>query len=229
MTNGDAPGERDPIPPYGTSNVPEPPEPPGPPGPPPAPVPPRSVAPGAPPTVTPPPIVPPAPPPAAPGSVPQRGTPPWPGSPRARTSALAVSSLVLGIVGFFLITALLAVIFGHVALSQVKRSFGAIGGRGMAIAGLVLGYLWLAFFAAIIALAATGVIQTATPEACRDDRLAITVAEEAYHTVNGHYTDQRTLVDNGYLSDESDLHSVVLQGTPTNATAYFIADDDACD
>jgi hypothetical protein len=223
MTNGDAPGERDPRAPFGGSNVPEPPG-----SAPPATGPPSSV-PAAPPTATPPPIVPPAPPPGPPGGAAARpATTPWPGYTRARTSGLAVSSLVLGLVGFFLVTALLAVIFGHVALSQVKRSFGALGGRGIAIAGLALGYVWLAFFGVIIALAATGVIQTATPEECRDDRVALTVAEEAYHAVNGHYTDQRTLVDDGYLSEESDLHSVQLDGSPTSASEYSVVDENAC-
>src|SRR5205823_14978879 len=60
------------------------------------------------------------------------------------TSGLAIASMVLGIVWVFWVGSLLAVIFGHVALSQIKRSVGTLGGRGMAIAGLVLGYLGLA-------------------------------------------------------------------------------------
>jgi len=38
----------------------------------------------------------------------------------------------------------LALVFGHVALKQIARTGGAQGGRGMAIAGLVLGYLGVA-------------------------------------------------------------------------------------
>ena len=55
----------------------------------------------------------------------------------ARTSGLAIASMVLGIVWIFWLGSILAVIFGHVALSQIKRSMGALSGRGMAIAGLV--------------------------------------------------------------------------------------------
>lgn len=60
-----------------------------------------------------------------------------------QTNTLAVVALVLGVV-----SGLLAIPFGHVALSQIRRT--GEQGRGMAIAGLVLGYLSLA---AIVALA----------------------------------------------------------------------------
>ena len=63
-----------------------------------------------------------------------------------RVEGLAVASLVLGILWIYWIGSILAVIFGHVALSRIKRSNGWKTGRGMAIAGLVLGYVWLAAF-----------------------------------------------------------------------------------
>lgn len=57
------------------------------------------------------------------------------------TSGMAIASLVLGIFPCGL-TAILAIIFGHLALSEINKSNGTIGGRGMGIAGLVLGYIW---------------------------------------------------------------------------------------
>ena len=59
-----------------------------------------------------------------------------------RTNSLAVASLVTGILSWLLCPLLggvLAVIFGHVSRGQIKRS--GEGGGGMAIAGLILGYL----------------------------------------------------------------------------------------
>jgi hypothetical protein len=53
--------------------------------------------------------------------------------------------MVLGIVWFYWITSILAVVFGHIAISQINRSGGMVTGKGMAIAGLVLGYVWLGF------------------------------------------------------------------------------------
>ena len=57
------------------------------------------------------------------------------------TNALAISSLVCGIIGWIIpiLFALLAIIFGHVARSQIKRS--GQGGAGLALAGLILGYI----------------------------------------------------------------------------------------
>lgn len=61
-----------------------------------------------------------------------------------KTSGLAVTSLVTGILGLLICgLGLVSVIFGHVALSKIKRSGGALKGGGLAIAGLVLGYLSL--------------------------------------------------------------------------------------
>jgi Domain of unknown function (DUF4190) len=61
-----------------------------------------------------------------------------------RTNSAAVASLVLGVISWFLcpfIGGILAVVFGHVARGQIRRS-GESGG-GLAVAGLILGYLHL--------------------------------------------------------------------------------------
>lgn len=63
--------------------------------------------------------------------------------PPAPPRGLSIAALVLGLVGLFLswflfgLPSLLAVIFGHVALKREPA------GRGMAIGGLVTGYLVL--------------------------------------------------------------------------------------
>lgn len=70
----------------------------------------------------------------------------YPVIPVIPNSGLAVASMVCGIVGictcyFMIFLAVPAVICGHMALSQINNSPTPMGGRGMAIAGLVLGYL----------------------------------------------------------------------------------------
>lgn len=50
------------------------------------------------------------------------------------TNTFAVLALVFGVLGGYL-----AIIFGHAALSQIKRT--GERGSGLAIAGLILGYL----------------------------------------------------------------------------------------
>ena len=63
-----------------------------------------------------------------------------------RTSGLAIAALVMGLCNFvpFLnfVTWILALVFGHIALSQMKRDT-ALEGRGMAIAGLAITYFLL--------------------------------------------------------------------------------------
>lgn len=59
-------------------------------------------------------------------------------------SGLAVASLVLGILGFCLaIPSIPAVITGHMALRRIRREPDKRGGKGLAIAGLVMGYAGL--------------------------------------------------------------------------------------
>ncbi|MDQ6853850.1 MAG: DUF4190 domain-containing protein [Actinomycetota bacterium] len=76
------------------------------------------------------------------------------------TSGFAIASLVLGIVWAFWIGSILALIFGYVALRQVKRSEGWLTGRGMAIAGIVLGWVGIGFLALTIALGIFGYINS---------------------------------------------------------------------
>ena len=59
------------------------------------------------------------------------------------TSTAAVVSLISGIlawIGVFGLGGVLAVVFGHIAKGEIRKSNGAIGGSGMATVGLVLGY-----------------------------------------------------------------------------------------
>ena len=57
-----------------------------------------------------------------------------------RTNPFAIASLVVGVVWMWWIGSLLAIVFGHVALKQIAAAEGEQSGRGLAIAGLSLGY-----------------------------------------------------------------------------------------
>lgn len=66
--------------------------------------------------------------------------------PTAPTNGNAIASLVCGIVSFFLcyfgiVVAIPAVVCGHLALKQINESSVPMAGRGMAIAGLITGYI----------------------------------------------------------------------------------------
>jgi hypothetical protein len=60
-----------------------------------------------------------------------------------KTSGLAITSLILGILGFCTagLAGIGAVICGHMALSQINKSQGRETGGGLAVTGLVTGYL----------------------------------------------------------------------------------------
>jgi Domain of unknown function (DUF4190) len=63
-----------------------------------------------------------------------------------RTPPVAIWSLILAVLSFtcgWLFTAIPAVICGHIARAKIHKSGGALGGRGIATAGLVLGYIAL--------------------------------------------------------------------------------------
>jgi prepilin-type processing-associated H-X9-DG protein len=63
----------------------------------------------------------------------------------AKTSGLAITSLVLGICGLFTcgVTALVGLILGIVAMTKIKNSAGALKGNGVAIAGICVSGLFL--------------------------------------------------------------------------------------
>ncbi|PWW22226.1 uncharacterized protein DUF4190 [Geodermatophilus normandii] len=68
------------------------------------------------------------------------GHPPPYGYPVARrTNGLAIASMVLGILWIYWIGSILALVFGYVARSQIRERGEA--GDGMAIAGIVLGWV----------------------------------------------------------------------------------------
>jgi hypothetical protein len=67
-------------------------------------------------------------------------------NPAPQNSTMAIISLISGIVSWFLlplIGAIVAIITGHMAKNEIKASNGQIGGNGMATAGLILGYVQL--------------------------------------------------------------------------------------
>lgn len=63
------------------------------------------------------------------------------------TNTMAIVSLVAGILSwvfFPVIAAIVGVVTGHMARSEIKASMGAQSGDGLAIAGLILSYINLA-------------------------------------------------------------------------------------
>jgi hypothetical protein len=65
----------------------------------------------------------------------------YPPAVNPRTNGFAVGSLICGLVPLFGVP---AIILGHVARGQIRQT--GEQGDGLAIAGLVLGYVWISLF-----------------------------------------------------------------------------------
>jgi hypothetical protein len=89
----------------------------------------------------------------------------WQPAPGRNNNSMAVAAMVLGCGEFFTmgLTAIPAVICGHIARGQIKRT--GEDGSGMAVTGLVLGYLAIGLFALLVTIAAIAATRSgiATP------------------------------------------------------------------
>jgi hypothetical protein len=121
--------------------------------------------------------------------------PPLENAAPPKTSALAIWSLVLGILSlicFTIFAAIPSVICGHKALSKIKRSNGTLTGQGLAIAGLVTGYIGIAwailFIPMMMAIAIPNFVkarETAQTNACINNLRQIDAAKQEWALENG--------------------------------------------
>jgi len=76
-------------------------------------------------------------------------------SPQPRMSGFAITALVMGVCNFIpfvnFVSWILALVFGHIALVQMKAD-ESLNGRGLAIAGLVITYFLLVVATTIVVL-----------------------------------------------------------------------------
>jgi type IV pilus assembly protein PilA len=126
------------------------------------------------------------------------------GGPLARPVAqgpvrkgLAVASLVLGVLslptfGLLGIGAILAIVFGILALTKVSRQPEEFGGKGMAIGGIVCGGISVLVFPVLIiaAIAIPSLLRariTANESAAIGDVRSVIAAEMTYQSMTGAY------------------------------------------
>lgn len=78
-----------------------------------------------------------------------------PAAPRASTNGMAIAALVLGLVWVYGVGSILAIIFGHLAMGQIDRSSGTQTGRGMGLAGAILGYVGVSLTVLVLIIVAS--------------------------------------------------------------------------
>jgi type IV pilus assembly protein PilA len=112
-----------------------------------------------------------------------------PGAP-AETSGKAIVSLICGLLFFVPFAFIAAIAFGHLALSEIRKSAGRLTGEGIAIAGLILGYIWIAGIPIVLIIAAIAIPNLLRAKMAANEASAVAsvrnvvTAEEAYSTAH---------------------------------------------
>lgn len=129
-----------------------------------------------------------------------------------KTSALAIWSLILGILSVALpclaiFTAIPGIVCGHLSRARIKNSGGALTGNGLAFAGLVTSYLGVFFVALLMAIAVPNFEKaraTAQEYACINNLRQIQAAKNEWALEKGK--------DGGAVPAESDLTPYLANG-----------------
>ena len=74
-----------------------------------------------------------------------------------QSSGKAIASLICGIFAFLFPAAVVAIVLGHLSLSEIRKSAGRLTGQGIAMAGLILGYVGVAAIPLILIIAAIAI------------------------------------------------------------------------
>lgn len=76
---------------------------------------------------------------------------------------MAIASLICGVVGIFIPllfpASIVAIALGHKSRSQIRKSLGKLQGDGLALAGLILGYVGIGFLVIVAAIAIPNLIR----------------------------------------------------------------------
>lgn len=159
--------------------------------------------------------------------------PPAPAAARVEQSGLAIASLILGILGVTavpVLTSLPAVICGHMAKAEIRKSGGRLSGEGMATAGLITGYFSLVccilFVIGMIALFAIPAFMQARGKALETRGLAngrmIAVACRAYAADHdGQFPPTLQALVPQYLPDAKSLVCALRSANDTAGFRYF--------
>jgi len=153
----------------------------------------------------------------------QTGAPLAPGVP-AETSGKAILSLVCGLLFFIPLAFVAAIVFGHLGLSEIRKSAGRLKGEGMAIAGLVLGYAWIVGIPIILIVAAIAIPNLLRARMAANESSAVAsirtlnAAEVAYSTGHANVgftcslSDLSSLIDNKLVSGQRNGYMFQLSG-----------------
>ena len=157
-------------------------------------------------------------PPAAPGLPQQPATLPeqFYATPQ-QTSGLAIASLVCSL--FCIPINIAGIICGHLALSEIKKSAGRIGGRGLAIAGLIIGYLQFAMIPFILIIAAIAIPNLLRARIAANESSAVG-SIRTINTAEAAWAGEK----NAFTCNLAQLGPAKVPGAPEDAVGYLDQD-----
>ena len=122
-----------------------------------------------------------------------------------KTSGKSIASLIFGCFFFLFPSSVVAIVLGHLSLSEIGKSAGRIKGRGMAIAGLILGYLGISFIPILI-IAAIAIPNLLRARIAANESSAV-AAIRTLSTAEITYATEHPKT--GYTCSLSDLHELI--------------------
>ena len=117
------------------------------------------------------------------------GTGPAAAAVAAKTSGLAIASMVLGILSFFtfILTGLPAIVLGIISLVQISRNKGQLKGAGFAITGIVTPLVAVFFMVGFVAFNMVGRIDKAKVTATKTNLKMLHIAVIQFKLDTGRY------------------------------------------
>lgn len=149
-------------------------------------------------------------------------------------AGLAVASLVMGILGLILIGPLgsiPAVVSGHVALARIKKNPEGLDGDGLALAGLILGYVQIGLMTVMLPLLAA-ILLPAVNKAVESAGMVSTVSngKNIYMSAIAAHLDDAVLGDEttpwprkGEFGTSTEYFVHLVESGALNATCEFFA------
>jgi len=138
------------------------------------------------------------------GAPPAAATPSRPMLP-PKTSGKAIASLVCGLLFFVPFLFIVAIVYGHLGLSEIRKSAGRLTGEGIAIAGLVLGYMGIVSIPMVLIIAAIAIPNLSRARMAANESSAVAyirVINAAEISYNAQHQ------DTGYTCSLSELSSL---------------------
>lgn len=138
-----------------------------------------------------------------------------------QTSGKAIASLVCGIINFFPFF-IVAIVLGHMSRSEIRKSAGRLTGDGIALAGLILGYMGVVAIPIILIVAAIAIPNLLRARIAANEATAAASVRELVSAEIGY---QATHQDAGFTCSFSDLSGQLdskLTGGFKNGYAFFL-------